>query len=218
MTKKQLVDDIILRVTKGAPSDDLELEPRQIAFWFDLVAKTLVPDYLNTLIKDGDTIDPFYIEIEDNKVGVVENVAMLDIGDDRVYITVTKPVMPLIHDAGVIRIITEEGTVVNNAPIEHLDTLNKLTFGKPSRENLLYSRINDRLYIHGFKPQHIAILKFSVTYIPTIDISSLADGDTVKITDSIVSILSEAVEKMALKELSVIPDEENDAQDDNMVG
>ena len=218
MTKKQLIDDIILRVTKGAPSDDLELEPRQIAFWFDLVAKTLVPDYLNTQIKDGQPLDPLYIIIEDNKTAIVEDVTMLDTGDDRAYITVLKTVMPLINDAGLMRVITEEGTFVNNTPIEYLDTLSKLTFGRPSRENLLYSRINDRLYIHGLKPQHVTIIKFSVTYIPVVDISSLADGDTVKVTDPILSILSEAVEQMARKQLSIMADEENDAQDDNQVG
>ncbi len=217
MTKKQLVDDIILRVTKGAPSDDLELEPSQIAFWFDLVAKTVVPDYLNNLIQGGFHIDPFLIEIEDNKVAIVENVTMLEDADDRVYIIVNKPVISLKEDAGLIRVITEEGTVVNNVAIERLDTLNKLTFGKPSRENLLYTRINDRIYIHGLKSKHVGIIMFSVYYIPTVDLLNAQDTDIVKLSDELIDLISNEVEKKAFRELSVIPDVENDAQDDNIV-
>src|SRR5690348_6439066 len=106
-TKAQLIDDIILRVTKGAPSDDLELEPSQIAFWFDIVAKTMIPDYLNDKIKSGEMIDPEFILIEDNKKAVVEDVTMLESYQDRVYITITKPPMVLRNDAAIIRIITE---------------------------------------------------------------------------------------------------------------
>lgn len=216
MTKKQLIDDIILRVTKGAPTDDIELEQRQIAFWFDLVVKTAVADYINGQIKDRLTIDPIYLLVEDNKTATVEDITMLEDCDDRTFITLTKTPMSLINDYGVVRVITEEGTMVNNVPVEELDTISKLTFGKPSRENLLYTRVDSRIYIHGLKRQHVGILKFSVTYIPTPEISTLADGDTVKLSDSLAALVSEAVEKMALKEIyQVDPDQENDAQDDN---
>src|SRR5688572_18273425 len=140
--KKQLIDDIILRVTKSAPSDDLELEPAQIAFWFDQVANTAVPDFLNKAIVDRLTIDPIFILVEDNKTATIEDITMLEDCDDRVYLTLTKIPMSLVNDYGIVRVITEEGTIVNNTPIEELDTINKLTFGKPNRENLLYSRLD----------------------------------------------------------------------------
>jgi hypothetical protein len=216
VTKKKLVDDIILRVTKGAPSDDLEIEPRQIEFWFDLVAKTAVPDYLNAKIEAKEALDPQYILIEDNKTAIKEDITMLEDCDDRVYITTTKTPLNLTNDLGIMRVITEEGTFVNNVPIEVLDTINKLTFGKPNRENLLYTRIDNKIYIHGLKSHHLAILKFSVYYIPTVEISALADNDTVKVSDNLLATISEAVERMALKEIySIDPDQENDAQDDN---
>jgi hypothetical protein len=216
MTKAQIIDDIILRVTKGAPSDDLELEPTQIALWFDFIAKTAVADYINKQIEQRQTIDPIYILLEDNKTASVEDVTMLEDCYDRTYITLTKTPMTLLNDYGIVRVITEEGTMVNNVPIEELDTISKLTFGRPSRENLLYTRVDSKLYIHGLKSKHVGILKFSVAYIPTIEISSLANSDTVKLSDTLAAIISESVEKMALKELYQIdPDEQNDAQDDN---
>jgi hypothetical protein len=216
VTKKKLIDDIILRVTKGAPSDDLELESAQVAFWFDLVAKTAAVDYLNAKIANRETIDPIFITVEDNKTATVEDVTMLELCKDRVYITTTNQPLTLINDYGIIRVITEEGTFINNVPLEELDTISKLTFGRPSRENLLYTRIDSKIYIHGLKPQHVSIIKFSVAYIPTIEISALADGDTVKLSDSLLATISEAVEKMALKEIYQIdPDVTNDAMDNN---
>lgn len=215
ITKKELIDDIILRVTKGAPSDDLELEPRQIAFWFDLTAKELVPKYLDGRTKKGESIDPIFINIDDDIVGTVENVVMLDSYTDRVYIETEEPIIDLKNDGGLIRIITEEGSIVNKVSIERLDTINKMTFAKPSRENLLHTRINQKIYIHGLSPTQVGLLTFSVTYIPKINISDLDDSDEVRLPDEVIGLISDAVEEKAWKELGGTPDIENDAEDDN---
>lgn len=213
-TKKQLVDDIILRITKGAPSDDLELEPSQIIFWFDLVAGELVPKYLNSKMTKKEVIAPVLIEIEDNKTGVVEDVTMLDGYNDRVYITVDKTPISLDNDSGVLRVITEEGSVVNKMSIERLDTLNNLRFGKPSRDNLIYVRINNRLYIQGLSPKHVGITKFSVYYIPTPGITDLEDDDEVKLPDEVIGLISDGVEDKARRQMNGVADNENDAEDD----
>lgn len=215
ITKQKLLSDIILRVTQGAPSDDLELEPSQVAFWFDLVSGTIVTDYLEKQLKNNESIDPIMIEIEDNKAGIVENVVMLSDCDDRVYITVLKPILDLFSDSGLIRIIDDEGFIVNRVSLDKLDTLNKMTFAKPTRENLLYTRIGQKIYIHGLNPKHVGLTQFSVFYVPKIDISSLTNSDTIKLPDKLIGIISEAVEAMAMKELygSSI-DLENDAEPD----
>lgn len=215
ITKQKLVDDIILRVTQGAPSDDLELEPSQIAHWFDLVAPTFLSDYLERIRGRGDDFDPILVEIEDNKTGVVENVTMLDDCNDRVYITTTKQIFEISNDLGLIRVIDAEGAVVNKVTLSNLDTVNKMRFSKPSRENMLYTRIGSKIYIHGLNPKHIGLTQFSVYYIPKIDISSLDPEDQVKLPDKLIGLISETVEEMAKKELygSDI-DLENDAEQD----
>ena len=216
VTKKMFIDDIILRVTKGAPSDDLELEPSQIAYWIDMVAKTAIPQELNKAINNKEAIQSVYIEIEDNKVATVENVTMLSDNDDRCYITVSKPILNLVNDYGIVRIITEEGKHLDHVPIEYLDIINNLTFSRPNKNNLLYSRVGEKLYIHGLNPKHVAIVKFSVYYIAAIDIFSMADNDVLKISDALLAIIGESVETMAMKQIgSVDPDVQNDAEDDN---
>jgi len=64
-TKEMLVSDIILRISKGKPSDDQELEPRQVAFWIDQWLPFLVTDLLNKRVSMGLGIDPNYIKIEE---------------------------------------------------------------------------------------------------------------------------------------------------------
>ncbi|HEY0751633.1 MAG TPA: hypothetical protein VGD26_10780 [Chitinophagaceae bacterium] len=214
MTKKQLVDDIILRITKGAPSDDLELSPRQVAFWFDLVAKDIVSKYLDAKLKQNKPISSIMIEIDDDRSGTVENEVMIDAYDDRVYITTTKNIIDLPNDNGVLRIITQEGQTVNRVPIERLDSLNKMTFSKPTRDNLLFSKIDQKLYIHGLNPAHVGLVTFSVTYIPKIAIVDLANTDEVKLPDEVVNLISDEVEKKALRQMSGVADIENDAEDD----
>jgi hypothetical protein len=217
MTKAALIDDIILRLTKGAPSDDLELEPRQIAHWFDLVAHEVTPKFLENKMKKGESIDEGIIEIQDDIEASVENVTMLDQYTDRVYIEVEKPILGLKNDRGLIRIITEEGQIVNKIPIERLDSVNKMTFAKPNRENLLHTRINDKIYIHGLSPKHVNILTFSVTYIPTINIADLDDSDDITLPEQLIGLISDGVEEKARRQMFGIADLENDAEDDPKV-
>lgn len=213
-SKAELIDDIILRITKSAPSDDLELEPRQIAFWFDLTALEVVPKFLEAKMRKNESISESLIEIEDDIVATVENVTMLDQYSDRVYIETEKPILSIKNDRGLMRVITEEGQVVNKISIEKLDTINKMTFSKPNRENLVHTRINDKIYIHGLSPKHVGIVTFSVTYIPQINISDLADDDEVTIPDDVLGLISDTVEEKARKQMFGFADNENDAEDD----
>lgn len=217
ISKKQLIDDIILRITKGAPSDDFELSPRQIAFWFDLTARAIVPKYLESKLSSNEPISPIMIQIEDDLVGVVENVTMLDQYNDRVYIQTSKQIIDLSDDSGILRVITEEGQKIDRVPIERLDTLNSMTFSKPSRDNMLYSRVYNRLYIHGLSPKHVGIITFSVTYIPKVELASLTNSDDVRLPDEVIGLISDEVEKIARRQMLGIADIENDAEDDNQV-
>jgi len=214
ITKAQLIDDIILRITKGAPSDDLELSARQIAFWFDLVGSDLIPKYVDSQLRKNLSVPSVMLEIDDDIEGTVENVVMLDEYADRVYIETEKHILDLPKDNGVLRVITEEGQKVDRVPIERLDTLNSMTFSRPNRDNLLYSKVDQKLYIHGLSPKNVGIVTFSVTYIPKISLTDLDNSDEVKLPDEVIGLISDEVEKKALRQMLGIADIENDAEDD----
>ena len=136
---------------------------------------------------------------------------------DRVYIETTKDIMDLYDDRGVLRVITEDGQIANRVAIENLDTLNSMTFSRPSEDNLLYSKVNQKLYIHGLSPKNVGLVMFSVTYLPKINISDLDDADEVKLTDEIIGLIIDAVEDKGKRQLLGIPDVDNDAEDDNQL-
>lgn len=218
-SKTELVSDIILRITKGSPSDDLELEPSQVAYWFDIVADKLVADYLNKQIASGYLLDPPMIVIEDDKTATVENVTMLEDCKDRIYITTTKKILDLNNDRGLLRVITEEGIVVNKTSLEGLDTLNAMPFSRANKNNLLYTRVgNNKIYIHGITGKSINIVQFSVSYIPEINITGLADTDIINIPDKLIGMIADVVGEMARNQMNVLPDNESDGEDDNQVG
>ena len=214
VTKQELIDDIILRITKGEPSDDFELSPRQVAFWFDIVASDILPKYVDSKLRKSEGVPSIMIEIDDEIGGEVENNIMLDQYDNRVFIETEKEIMDLPKDNGVLRILTEEGQFLNRVSIERLDELNKMTFAKPSRDNMLYSKIDQKLYIHGLNPSHVGIVNFSVTYIPKFNLSDLEDDDTVKLPDELIGVISDAVEDKARRQMFGPADWENDAEND----
>lgn len=214
ITKSKLIDDIILRITKGEPSDDLELSPRQVSFWFDLVAADILPKYVDSKLKKKESLPSIMVEIEDQIEGEVEENIMIDLYDDRVFIQTEKDIMDLPKDNGILRILTEEGQFINKVPIERLDELNKMTFAKPTRDNMLYSKVDQKLYIHGLNPAHVDIVNFSVTYVPKFNLSDLANEDEVKLPDEVIGLISDAVEDKARRQVFGVADWENDAEDD----
>ena len=203
-TKKQLVDDIILRVTKGKPSDDLELEPRQVAFWIDLVLNNLVKATLDGKLSKGDDfIDPAYICYERLVPLKIEN----SVYGGGYYIDLCNEPINLYRDRGVIRVATETSLTevsdwVDKMKMSEIDNLNKLKFGKPSLKNIKYHRVKNRLYFHGLTDDTYNLITFLVAYVPRTQALELMDGsDQVFVGDDILPALSEEVEKIARRQI-----------------
>jgi len=202
-TKQELVSDIELRVTRAKPSDDLELEQSQVIHWLEVAANSVVADYLNKKLRSKKIIPPEYIEkvlaVQLNKETAPSNT---DEGIRHYLDFSSYNVMPLEMDQGIVRVSTLTGKRINAIRDEdHLDTMKHLYFSKPSRENLLWYREGDEIFIQGYGNSITTAVKLNVFYVPTIDISSLSDTDEVQITDDLVAIILDVVEDMALRQL-----------------
>lgn len=213
-TKEQLISDIILRVTKGKPSDDLELEPRQVAFWIDQFLGALIQETLNAKILQGMGIDPSYIKTEDC---VAPKIKKLDCRDcqDNVYIDLCFEPLSLFRDRGVIRVATEDGDWVDKVSLTELDNLRKLRFSRPSLKNIKYHRVKQTLYIHGLSQDTYHLAKFNISYVPVQKLADLKDTDPIFTSDEILPILAEKVEALARRQMyEGFEDLENDGQQD----
>lgn len=203
-TKKQLVDDIILRITRGKPSDDGELEPRQVAFWIDMALNSLVKQSLDAKFKKGDdSIDPEYICYErlvPVRAGVKDYEANF-------YIDLCDEPVNLYRDRGVIRVatetsLTEVGDWVDKMKMEEIDNLKKLKHSRPSLKNIKYHRVKNRLYFYGLTTDTFNLITFLVAFVPkTKALEELKDDDRIYIGDDLLPMIAEEVEKIARRQV-----------------
>ena len=213
-TKAQLISDIMLRVTGGKPSDDLELEYNQVAFWIDQVLGTLIKDNLDQKLKNGEDIDPVYFSNEQELYPVLNEKRWMD-SQKSAYISICKTPMSLYRDGGIVRIETQDGVQVDKITIGKLDMINNMTFSKPNLERLVYHRVGTRLYINGLTEESIDFAIFNVWYVARPDLlSSMDDTDEVKMGEDIPAMLAEAVAQIAAQQVIGPQDMENDSEQD----
>ena len=202
-TKQELISDIELRVTRGKPSDDLELEQDQIAHWIETTANSVVADYLNKLIRANKAIPPQYIA-KVLAIQLAQETAPSNTDEGiRHYLDFSSyDVMPLDNDKGIVRVSTLSGKRVNAInDEENFEMLNKMYFSRPSRENLLWYREGDSIYVKGYGNSITTAVKLNVYYVPVIEVSSLANTAEVNITEDLLPIILDIVEEKAFRQL-----------------
>ncbi len=214
MTKAELISDVILQVTQSAPSDDSEISQDQIAFWGTYHLNQLVTQEIFGELKNGRSIPPIYLVEEDCKVMELQEAECGNNCQDRVYIDLTDEVVDLPKDAGIVRVITEEGDQVLKVAVENIDIVKFLRFAKPSVTNLQYSRQAKRIYIQGIGPQEMDLDAITVVYVKKQDISTLNDTDSIIASDQIRPYLIDAVvQRLKLEMYGSEADQSNDGVD-----
>jgi hypothetical protein len=199
-TKEQLVSDIILRVTGGKPSDDLELEPRQVEFWIDQLMPALQKQLLDKKFAEGGMIDASYIKIEDCLDAKIKLLDCIDC-QDNIYIDLGCHPIDLHRDLGVIRVVTMDGSWVDKVNLMELDSLRNLKFSRPSLKNLKYHRVRNRLYIHGLTNDTIHLAQFMVAYVPSQSVQELEQDAQVYVGDELLALLATALEEIARRQV-----------------
>lgn len=193
MTKEQLISDIILQVTQGTPSDDSEIEKDQVAFWINYQLHQLIKQEIDVEMKNVRPIPPVYIAMEDCIVIGSEDLVCQEDCVDRVYIELLSDVVDLQKDAGIVRLITDEGDQIRRTSVAELDVIKNLRFSKPSRTNLVAYRQLKKIFIEGIKQAELDFSKVTVFYVKKQDVIALADTDEVIMTDQIKPLLIDAV-------------------------
>lgn len=216
MTKNELISDIILRITKGKPSDDLELEPSQVAFWLDLASDTIIKQYLDAKLSEGKNIDDFFVIQESCKPLNNEADPCIDDDEERIYIRLKREPMDLFNDRSIILVKTNEGSYVYKANLNTIDMVRHLEFSKPSTSNIVYYRDGKtKLVIEGIPDSMKAVVEILVWYVPKGNISCLDDDDQVNIPSEILGLIQEAVEDTARRQMLGIQDVANNGLDES---
>jgi hypothetical protein len=146
-TKKELVSDIILRLTKGKPSDDFEIDDRQVGFQLDVIRAALIKAKveaeadidLSDFVTFFEAVDVFQ---RDKKAD--------DGGDSSFYLSnLPSAVLSLPNDAGVMSIETQGGTEVTRMKPSDRIRFKHLRFGRPTSCRPAYHRVKDEIYYDG---------------------------------------------------------------------
>jgi len=177
------------------------------------ISRGLLTAPVDGLISKGKPIDSFYFETEDC-LDVQEQTRECD-DCDRFFISITKQPMSLLDDMGVIK-VTTDGIIVYKTRLEAIEWMNDLPYTKSSKNNITYSRNNKQLILNGVKSTSFNST-FSVLYIPSATSQTLSITDDLKIHDSLIPLLLEAVEEVAKREVYQLGDLSNNAVDDKEV-
>ena len=216
MTKNALVSDIMLKLQKGKPSDDFELEPSQVAFWITITRDGLIKEYLDDKASKGLSVDDYFVIQESCKPLNSETEPCIDDDSERIYIRLKSQPLDIYGDKGIVLIKTNEGSYIYKTRLSTVNIINNLAFAKASTKNLIYYRDGQtKLVIEGIPSSLKSIVEILVWYIPKEDVESLADDDEVSIPNELLPILLERVEEIARRQMfGIQPDLENNGKDD----
>lgn len=205
VTKKEIRDELILRLTAGKPSSDLELSNAQVDRVIDIVRDRFVADLLFQTGKyDGHFVDPTYI-------------TYLDIGSptgtDVKKITITKPVLSTpLNDYSLLRVLVTSTKLKSTVKARKVDlftigSIEEMEFSNPNDKFPVAYRTGQILNLKGLK-QVEGDYNIEVEFVEAM-IGSTTDYS---ISEAHVADVTEKAEEILRRQLGLNPitDEVND--------
>lgn len=218
-TLKTLQSDIELRLTRGKPSDDFELDKRQIQHWLIITRDAMVANDQSQRIRAGLGIDKTYLVTDSCNVVINEDsTCTTDDCFDKYYVEAPFDILKLDEDKGLYHVTNHDNYEIHQIDQSAFDVIRKLKFAKPSVDNITFMREGSkRLYIQGIKPKSRQFIQINITYIPTLQSQTITEDDEFPIASDLVAPLLDAVEEIARRELDIrnIDDDTNDGDQDD---
>lgn len=202
ITKAEIRDDIILRLTQAQPSSDFEVPNAQVERWVDMARDRVVAEYVFKAAKyDGNFIDASYIKTD----------TFDSMEANHVY-TVKQPILSTpLNDSSLIRVrVTSviEATTVRALKVDlfQLDNIETMCQTKPSESNPVVYRKENILYFKGLG-NAFGDYTVEVDYVQAM-VGSTTDYS---ISEAHLEVVTEMAENIGRRELGmIIIDEIND--------
>lgn len=205
MTKEKIVSDLILRLTGGKPSDDMEFDYNQCLDWLDQARSAAVSQWIRQ--SGGMYIPPGLFKRYECQSFTTETPECVFGGCfSNTYLDIERPIS-LREERG-IRISRQNGRTLNRltSPQEY-QIIKRLRFAK---EDTFWYRVGERVYFIGNeKINHN--YKFIVDLVPA-STSSLADTDQYPIIEELYPTIMAMAEEIGLRQAKVPIDINNDGK------
>ena len=207
MKKKELIDDVILRLTAFKPSDDLEIPDSLVGFWLDTSRAALI----NKGILDGSAYDLSDYSVLYENIKILSNKREMEniCEDEWFYIDLPVSVLSLPNDGGLLSVYNQAGIEVKRYRVTDRIRFKNLRFGKPSDDISTYTRQKDRLFFEGGNDSWRKNGYVSVLMIPS-DTTDENDEDEYPIDGTIVPALLNMCEEIGRRALGIPEDLDND--------
>ena len=211
MTKRELIDDVVIRLAGFKPSDDLEISDTLIGFWIDNARSMII----SQMVEQGMGIDfgDYAVLYENLEIKDKER-EMESLTEDKWFFgTLPTSVMSLTNDEGVISVYMQDGREVKRYNLTDRVRFKNLRFGKPSDDVPIYTRRGDELYFEGGNESWRENGRVSVLLVP----ENVEDLDSFyPIDSSIVPQVLQMAEETGRRTLGIPQDVKDDGKDVNV--
>ncbi len=210
-TKSELISDIHLRLTAFKPSDDTEIPRSLIGHWLEIARDAIVLGEAEGAEEvDLDTIDDFYLEryecnIVQKEVSNCKKNCSYIISFPEVYFKNNDSSRVI-----VLRVDDSFGRKMVKVTRDYADSIKNLEFAKPTHDNLMWYREQDRLIILGLGSRSANNTKFDIYFVPS---RTSSDDEEFPILPDDIPELLEYVEEIGRRALGTPADYDNDGAD-----
>lgn len=209
-TTIDLISNIELRLSQANVSDDFQIDRRLIRSWLDSSRSKLINDKFK---EDGSvTIESFLSLHECVPIKEIDKDCADGCSDSKFVITLpSQPIVVNGNDIGLYRLETQSGQIINRIKPNEIHRIKNLKFGKPSRKNIVYYRLADKLTIFGGSDNFRKGGKVNV-FIAMDNSSNLKESDEYPISSNLITELLEMVEVIGRRVLGISEDIDNDGK------
>ena len=197
VTKKIIIDDIILKLTEAHPTDDFTIPRSQISYVLDTVRDKIVGDAVYSDLRKGEHPNAIYIEKEAALAISSEDDGSVEAAI-RHYITLTKDPIWIANDKGILLVQFSNGTKIERVGHEDLDVIKFLSGAASTFTNPIFHREGRKIFIDELTDIQANEITVHAHYIPTAGyitdetaLYPLDDGLRVSVSDMVVEILKE---------------------------
>ncbi len=206
MTREEIRSDIELRISRGKPSDDMELAPSQIDFWIDAIRAKMIRDKVLEEDSWADLGAAYGTMFDCLDITSEEVECADDCKKTRYFVTIPGKIMSLKNDMGIVSVRTPGNTSINRIRITDLDAMKYIEMAKPSDVNPVYYRVNSKLYILGPNLNYLKKGDVMALVVLARTTGAVADDDNYPISDDLVPALLDAVEAIASRQYQMSQD------------
>lgn len=211
MTLGTLADDIILRLTQSAPTDDSEIEKSQVMYLLAQNRDMLAKNYIDKQLSNAQPIDTQFITRYIGDTIEIEDESEIAIDNERLYVQLPVQPLTLVNDMGVVQVMNQEYLPVLRYRGEYMTRYQNMRFTKASPTNICFYRYDLKIIIKGLTRKNKDNDKFIVDYIPALASQTLTDATDIKLSDALLPELTNLVEEVMKRQMyQSVQDLEND--------